>query len=278
MSKTLKNAISILCLAAIVLAMLALPAFAAPSDYTVTVSADVDSAKPGEIVTVSVAVSGAQFCAAQMNLAYDADCFEYISTMSGWDDDGDGSLSFLNVNGSGGYWEDGEVLGTFKFMVKDNAPAGETAFCVGANSDVFIVGDWAEGASAEPAKPLEAHQLVNAAVTVTGEQSERAPLSDFGVSSDDGSSTPEQQTIIAGDIRTQQETVSTPEPMKETAAPEEQASESEEDTEISVSVEQEIAEPETAKSANPHLWAAFAALAAVAACVAVITVKKKRKK
>ena len=147
MSKTSKKAISIFACILLVLTTLAVPALAAASDFTVTVSADTENAKPGDIVTVNVKVTGHQFCAVDVELSYDTDGFDYVSTMSGWGDDGVGRLRLVNVNGSGGYWEDGKVLGTFKFMVKDDAPAGEAAFCVGKDRDVFIVGDWAEGAS-----------------------------------------------------------------------------------------------------------------------------------
>ena len=106
MSKTFKRAISIFACILLVLTTLAVPALAAPSDFTVTVSADKDSAKPGDIVTVDVKVTGHQFCGAQMVLSYDTESFEYVSSMSGWSDDGEGRLRYINVKGSDGYWQD----------------------------------------------------------------------------------------------------------------------------------------------------------------------------
>ena len=173
-------------LALLLLLSLAIPAYAAPSNYTVTVSTDAENVKRGDVVTVNVTVSGAQFCAVDAELSYDTDSFECISSMSGWSDNGEGKLRLVNVKGSDGYWDDGKVVGTFKFVVKDEAPAGESAFAIGEDRNVFIVGDWAEGASSEPAKPLEANQLVGTAITVTSEKSDSEPLKDFGVISDDG--------------------------------------------------------------------------------------------
>ena len=327
MKKTIPK---LICLMLIVM-LLAVPALAAASDYTVTVSTDTGSVKPGDIVTVNVAVSGAQFCGAQMELSYDTDRFTYISTMSGWSENEDGKLGFLNVNGSGGYWEDGKILGTFKFMVKESASAGDAIFCIGQNSDVFIVGDWMEGTSSDPAVPLEKEQLIGATVTVQNGGNTTAEASDYGAVGDDGSTlnmeaghsvytipdtdndqviwktedekvasvdeaglvtavsdgstvltavdengnTLEQRTIIVGDIPAQQETETTPEPTKETTASEEQASEPKEDTDISISDEQEPAEPETAKSAKPHLWIAVAALVVIVVAIAVVVVRKK---
>ena len=330
MKKTIPE---LICLMLMVL-LLAVPALAAASDYTVTVSTDTDSVKPGDIVTVNVAVSGAQFCGAQMELSYDADRFAYVSTMSGWSENGDGKLGFLNVNGSGGYWEDGKILGTFKFMVKESASAGDTIFCIGQNSDVFIVGDWMEGTSSDPAVPLEKEQLISATVTVQNGGNTTTEASDYGAVGDDGSTlnmeaghsvytipdtdndqviwktkdekvasvdeaglvtavsdgstvltavdengnTLEQRTIIVGDIPAQQETETAPEPTKDTTAPVEQVSEPEDDTGLVTSDEPEIAEPETEKSAKPHLWIAVAALAVIVVAIAAVAVRKKRVK
>lgn len=173
-----------------VFTMLSAAAYADIADYTVTVAATSEGEEitAGDVVTVKVTVSGAQFVAAQMTLSYDTEIFEYISSMAGWSDTEDGRLSFLNVNSAGAYWDDGKVLGTFKFMVKDDAPAGESIFSLGANGGVYIVATWEDGLSSEPAKPLAKEQLVNAAVTIAAkegsEPQEEAPA--FGALSDDG--------------------------------------------------------------------------------------------
>lgn len=186
MRKISRKAISICICTFIVLITLVTPVFAASSDYTVTVSADAESVKQGDVLTVNVTVSGAQFCAVDAELSYDTESFEYVSSRSGWSNDGQGRLRYVAVYGSDGYWDDGKVIGTFKFLVKDTAPAGEAAFAIGKDREVFIVGDWAEGASPEKAKPLEGSQLVSTAVTVIGEKGDNEPLTGFGAISDDG--------------------------------------------------------------------------------------------
>ena len=166
--------------------MFGIPVYAASSDYTVTVSTDAKSVKQGDVLTVNVVVSGAHFCAADAQLSYDKDSYDCVSTMSGWSNDGKGQLRYVNVKGSDGYWEDGKVIGKLKFVVKENAPAGKTTFDIGKKRDVFIVGDWSEGASSEKSKPLKSSQLVSATVNVVSEKGDSEPLKDFGVISDDG--------------------------------------------------------------------------------------------
>ena len=309
MSKTSKRAISIFACILLVLTTLAVSALAASSNFTVTVSADKNSAKPGDIVTVNVKVTGHQFCAAQIDLAYDADSFAYVSTMSGWSDDGDGRLCFLGVNASGGYWEDGKVLGTFKFMVKDNAPAGDAAFCVGKDSSVFIVGDWADGASTEPAKPLEAQQLINTSVTVTSEQGESNPPSDYGAISDDGStlnmeaghkvysipdadnekvvwkSSDESIVTVGADglvtavsdgsaVLTATDEDGNELEQRTVTVGEVQTEQENEQTQLEQTASQGS---DAENTSSGHLWVVLAALAAVVVCVVVIVVKAKRK-
>ena len=186
MSKKHMKKASVFAILLLAVTMIAVPAFAAPEDYTITVTTDVNSVKPGDIVTVNVAVNGAQFCAAQMDLSYDANSFEYVSTMSGWSDNGNGRLGLLRVKSSDGYWEDGKSMGTLKFLVKDTAAAGEAEFGIDASRDAFIIGDWAEGASEDPPVALNKEQLGKATVNVTNDGTAAVMTTDLGAVSDDG--------------------------------------------------------------------------------------------
>lgn len=168
----------------LIITMVSAIAFADTKDYTITASSDVSEAKPGELITVKVNVTGGEFVGAQVSLSYDAEKLEYVSSAAGWGNDGDGILSFLNVCPAD-CWQDGKTLGTFKFIALENV-SGDTAFNFD-KADAYIASSWSDGFSSEAPTPLSPSQLKGCSVSITGNAGAAGtPTSEYGTLYDDG--------------------------------------------------------------------------------------------
>ncbi len=297
MNRAIKKVVALFICGALMLSTAALSAIAAPSDYTVTVAADSESAKIGDVVTVSVSVSGANFCAAQMELSYDAKSFKYVSTMPGWSDNGDGKLAFFDANTKDDFWSDGKVIGTFKFLVTKDASEGEKTFCIGEDSDVIIVGDASEGANSGAVTALDKSQFVSATVSLVNDGSVTEVPSNYGVISDDGNVLNMEMghcvySIVdaddAGKIiwKSDNESVATVDEnglvtaigdgSTVITATDENGNEIEKRTLVvgTIPANQE----ESEKSTDLFLWIGIAAVILIAVIVAVVIIRKKRSK
>ena len=129
---------------------------------------------PGDTVTLTVSVNGADFVGVACRLTYDEERFELDAVPDGWaQDTGSNVLSYFNVNGSDAYYTDGTALGTFTFLVKATAGEGIGSFTL---SDTYVASDWSEGYSEQPAEECG---VSNASVNVLSAKTAQKETTEF---------------------------------------------------------------------------------------------------
>ena len=133
----------------------------------------------GDIVTVNVTVKGARFVAADLTLKYDPALFEDVTALEEqvytWTKETAKSQYRFTATGGDQYFEDGTVIGTFKFKAK---AIGEDLVAQGTNVGLFKVYDaenvrpiyvsdsWSSGYFEDPSNALDENHAINDQVNI----------------------------------------------------------------------------------------------------------------